>query len=198
MEPSHSRYLMAHSGGFMSPHTWALAVVIKAQLTRQTYTPVVRNLFLTTHWGYKGHDGVTINGGTLTPALCILLNPNYALPVFLSSLHSFLWKFLLTHPWICLAALPLAPCHNTSLGAMEKLLSSDMWAENWRVKGERTSLYTTCQLVWRILIQHSQSGLQALRQRQSPVHGRDTHCNIMMQWKIQCPSDNVDLTLTRS
>ncbi|KAM7411738.1 hypothetical protein PAMA_021627 [Pampus argenteus] len=43
-----------------------------------------------------------------------------------ASSHIFLWKLLLAHPWIHLAALSLIPYHNMSLGAMGALLSSDM------------------------------------------------------------------------
>lgn len=151
---------------------------------------VSRIFIVTIHLAHKETDLLNTQLLLLNLCFCHHVNSNHALPSLRSSLHSFLWKLLLAQLWICLAALLLTPHHNTSLGAVEKLLYSDMRAENRQVKGKRMSLHTTCQLVWRILIHPGQCGLQ--KQRQSLVWGRDTHFSLMMQRNIHRPDDHLD------
>lgn len=84
------------------------------------------------------HDVSACYFCSLTFAFSVHVNPNYVHPCSLS-LCSLLWKLLLAHPWIHMAALSLIHCHSTSPGVMEELRSSDTVCERrineWKGRG---------------------------------------------------------------
>lgn len=92
-------------------------------------------------------------------SVCILITHFF----LSSSLHSLLWKFLLAHPWICLAALTLLPCHNPSLGAaISRYVSGEPTSERGRGQAYRLHANRSGGFSF----SHGQTGL-AQRQRQS-------------------------------
>lgn len=105
----------------------------------------------------------------------------------LPSLCSLLWKLLLAHPWIHLAALsphPLSQCISRSHGgaAVFRYVSGESMSERGRGQAYRPHAnqsggfsFNTANLVY--------------RQRQSPAQGRGTHCNIVIRCKIHASHD---------